>query len=133
MKKILVADDKASSRELMRTLLEHSGYEIFEAADGQEALVVARASAPDLILLDIHMPVLDGYGTVRQMRLDDQLKDLPIVALTASAMHSDRDKVLAAGFTAYITKPVSLKVLTQELADLLARAEASRDKSDPTR
>ncbi len=119
MKKILIADDKGSSRELMRTLLEHEGYEIVEAGDGQEALEVARATAPDLVLLDIHMPVLDGYGAVRAMRSDEKLKGLPIVALTASAMHSDRDRVLQAGFTAYITKPVSLRVLRQELAQLL--------------
>jgi CheY-like chemotaxis protein len=119
VKKILIADDKASSRELIRTLLEHSGYEILEAADGREALEVARASAPDLILLDIHMPVLDGYGTVRAMREDESLRDLPIVALTASAMHSDRDRVLRAGFTAYITKPVSLKTLREEIENLL--------------
>ena len=123
MKKILIADDKASSRELMRTLLEHSGYEMLEAADGQEALDVARASSPDLILLDIHMPVLDGYAAVRQMRLDEKLQKLPIVALTASAMHTDRDRVLQAGFTAYITKPVSLTVLRQELARLLSEPQ----------
>lgn len=120
MKKILVADDKESSRELIRNLLEHSGYEILEAADGQEALEVARASAPDLILLDIHMPVLDGYGAVRAMRQEEKLQNLPIVALTASAMHSDRDRVLGAGFSAYITKPVSLKTLRDEIEKLLA-------------
>ncbi|HXE65224.1 MAG TPA: response regulator [Bryobacteraceae bacterium] len=120
MKKILVADDKPSSRELIRTLLEHSGYEILEAGDGQEALDIARASAPDLILLDIHMPVLDGYGTVKAMRQDEKLQSLPIVALTASAMHSDRDRALKAGFTAYIAKPVSLKTLRDGIGNLLA-------------
>lgn len=120
MKKILIADDNASSRELIRTLLEHSGYEILEAGDGKEALDVARVSAPDLILLDIHMPVLDGYGTVHAMKLDERLRDIPVVALTASAMQSDRDRVLKAGFTAYITKPISLKALREELENLLA-------------
>ncbi len=120
MKKILVADDKASSRELMRTMLEHAGYEICEAVDGEEAVEVARATSPDLILLDIHMPKLDGYGAVREMRNDAKLKDLPIIALTASAMHTDRDRVLKAGFTAYITKPVSLAVLRAELERLLS-------------
>jgi CheY-like chemotaxis protein len=127
MKKILVADDKASSRELIRTLLEHSGYEILEAADGQEALDIARTAAPDLILLDIHMPVLDGYGTVQAMRLDERLQDLPIVALTASAMDSDRDRVSKAGFTAHITKPVSLKTLLGEVEKLLAAGPARPD------
>ncbi len=119
-KRILVADDKASSRELLRTVLEHSGYEVFEAADGVEALDVARSIHPDLILLDLQMPRLDGFGTVRAMRLDESLKHVPIAALTASAMQSDRDRVLSAGFDAYVTKPVSLSVLRGELARLLA-------------
>ncbi len=120
MKKILIADDKASSRELIRTLLEYAGYEVYEAADGQEAVEIARATSLDLILLDIHMPLLDGYGAVREMRRDERLKNLPIVALTASAMHTDRDRVLKAGFTAYITKPVNLGVLREELKRLLS-------------
>lgn len=124
MKKILIADDKPSSRELIRTLLEHAGYEICEAGDGLEAIEVALVALPDLILLDIHMPRLDGYSTVRQMRRNDALKDLPIVALTASAMRGDHEKARAAGFTAYITKPVSLSVLRAELARLLAEKDA---------
>ena len=119
MKRILVADDKASSRELIRTLLEHEGYEISEAEDGQEAVEIACSTLPDLILLDIQMPRLDGYAAVREMRRYEPLKSLPIVALTASAMHSDRDRVFEAGFSAYITKPVSLRVLREELSRLL--------------
>lgn len=119
MKKILVADDKASSRELMRTLLEHAGYEICEAGDGAEAIETAHRESPDLILLDIHMPRLDGYMTVGEMRRDETLKRLPIVALTASAMRGDRDKAIRAGFTAYITKPVSFSILRDELKRLL--------------
>jgi two-component system, cell cycle response regulator DivK len=119
VKRILIADDKPSSRELIRTLLEHEGYEISEAADGQEAVEMARASPPDLILLDIQMPRLDGYAAVREMRRDERMKNLPIVALTASARHSDRDRVFEAGFSAYITKPVSLRLLRDELTRLL--------------
>ena len=125
MKKILIADDKASSRELLRTLLEHAGYEIWEATDGLEAVEVARSILPDLILLDINMPRLDGYGAVSEMRRDERLKNVPIVALTASAMHTDRDRVLKAGFTAYITKPVKLGVLREELARLLSAKDHS--------
>jgi len=120
MKKILVADDKASSRELIRTLLEHAGYEVCEAADGMEALEKAREENPDLILLDIHMPRLDGYATVAEMRRDETLRILPVVALTASAMRGDHDKAKRAGFTAYITKPVSLTALRVEIEKLLA-------------
>lgn len=120
MKKILIADDKASSRELICTLLEHAGYAVCEAGDGVAALEVAREAKPDLILLDIHMPKLDGYETVTQMRRDENLKHLPIVALTASAMRGDNDKAIRAGFTTYITKPVSLTTLRDELRRLLA-------------
>lgn len=120
MKKILIADDKASSRELIRTLLEHAGYEVCEAADGVEAVEAAKCENPDLILLDIHMPRLDGYATVSEMRRLDTLRSLPIVALTASAMRGDHDKALRAGFTGYITKPVSLTVLRREIERLLA-------------
>jgi len=90
---------------------------------------VARSSTPDLILLDIHMPVLDGYGTVQAMRRDEKLQHLPIVALTASAMHTDRDRVRKAGFTAYITKPVSLKVLVAEIESLLATGQPLSDEA----
>lgn len=118
--RILVADDKASSRELIRTVLEHAGYEVIEAADGMEALELARLCNPSLILLDLQMPRLDGFAAVQEMRRDLRLKDLPIAALTASAMQSDRDRVLKAGFTAYITKPVALSILREEIARLLA-------------
>ena len=120
MKKILVADDKASSRELIRTLLEHAGYEVCEAIDGVEAIEKAREESPDLILLDIHMPRLDGYATVEEMRSVDSLRSLPIIALTASAMRGDHDKAIRAGFTGYITKPVSLTALRSEIEKLLA-------------
>ncbi|HVW10421.1 MAG TPA: response regulator [Bryobacteraceae bacterium] len=119
MKKILIADDKESSRELIRTLLEHSGFEVCEAADGLDALEKAKLENPDLILLDIHMPRLDGYATVCEMRCVDSLQKLPIVALTASAMRGDHDKAIRAGFTAYITKPVSLMALRREIERLL--------------
>lgn len=119
MKKILIADDRASSRELIRTLLEYSGYEVHEAEDGQDAVEKALAIVPDLILLDIQMPCLDGYGAVQAMRREEGLRNLPIVALTASAMHTDRERVLNAGFTAYVTKPVTLKRLREEVGRLL--------------
>jgi CheY-like chemotaxis protein len=119
MKRVLVVDDKASSRELVRTLLERAGYAVSEAADGREALAVAREAPPDLILLDLQMPVLDGFGALHQLRADPRFEKLPIVALTASAMQGDREKAIAAGFTGYVSKPVRLAVLRAELARLL--------------
>ena len=117
--KILVADDKASSRELVRTVLEHCGYEVIEASDGAEAVEIARASEPELILLDLQMPSLDGFGVVQKLRSEQRFALTPIVALTASAMHGDREKALAAGFSGYITKPIRLKSLRSEVERLL--------------
>ena len=119
MKTVLVADDKATSRELVRAVLEDSGYQIIEAGDGLEALRSARQSKPDLILLDLHMPGLDGFGVVREIRRDDDLAATPVVALTASAMQGDRERALGAGFTGYISKPISLRTLRSEVERLL--------------
>ena len=120
MKQVLVADDKASSRELVRTLLETAGYLVSEAVNGREAVDVARHREPDLILLDLQMPVLDGYGALHELRADPRFARLPIVALTASAMQGDREKAISSGFTGYVSKPVRLAMLRAELERLLA-------------
>jgi two-component system, cell cycle response regulator DivK len=119
MKKVLVADDKATGRELVRTVLENSGYEVFEASNGLEAVKQAHQLSPDLIILDIHMPGLDGFGVIEQLRREDHFAATPIIALTASAMTGDRERAMAAGFTGYITKPIGLKALRAEVARLL--------------
>lgn len=118
-KRILIADDLATSRELIRTVLECEGYDIVEASDGAEAVAKAREYTPDLILLDLQMPLLDGFDVVRTLRSDLQFAMVPVVALTASAMHGDREKALEAGFTGYIAKPVRVAVLRTEVARLL--------------
>jgi CheY-like chemotaxis protein len=119
MKTVLIADDKATSRELVRTVLEKSGYTVVEAADGIEALRNARESKPDLIILDLHMPGLDGFGVVQEIRLDKDLAATPVMALTASAMQGDRERALSAGFTSYIAKPIQLSALRSEVERML--------------
>ena len=119
MKKILIADDKATSRELLRTVLERQGYAVTEAADGEEALQKALAETPDLILLDLQMPRRTGYEVLGELRKDRRHAQLPIIALTASAMQGDREKALAAGFTGYMAKPVPLIHLREEVRRLL--------------
>ena len=119
MKKILVADDKETSRELVRTVLEASGYEVYEAADGIEALEQARRENPDLVILDLHMPRLDGFGVIAELRRDEKFAATPVMALTASAMMGDREQALAAGFTGYIAKPIPLAALRSEVERLL--------------
>jgi CheY-like chemotaxis protein len=119
MKRILIADDKATSRELLRTVLERQGYAITEAADGEEALKKALAEPPDLILLDLQMPRRSGYEVLVELRKDPRHAEVPIIAITASAMQGDREKALAAGFTGYLAKPVALVHLREEVQRLL--------------
>ena len=120
MKRILIADDKPTGRELVRTILENDGFEVHEAVDGLDALEKARELHPDLMILDVHMPRLDGFGTVEALRKDPVFTSTPILALTASAMMGDRERALAAGFTGYVTKPIRLATLRAEIDRLLA-------------
>jgi CheY-like chemotaxis protein len=118
---ILVADDRPTGRELVRTVLENSGYTVIEAGDGREALRCARETHPDLIILDIHMPGGDGFEIIQELRRDPAFAPTPIVALTASAMQGDRERALALGFTGYLTKPIRIAALREEVERLLAR------------
>lgn len=121
MKKLLVADDKATSRELIRSVLEDCGYAITEASDGIEALRYAREIEPDLIILDLHMPGVDGFGVLAELRRDGRFAATPIMALTASAMQGDRERALAAGFDSYVSKPIPLPTLRAEVERLVRR------------
>ena len=105
---ILVADDNLFSRELMRELLEASGHVILEAVNGRNALDLIRQNRPDLVFLDLQMPLQDGFSVIRELRSDVSLCDLAVVAVTASAMLGDRERALAAGFDSYIAKPIDL-------------------------
>jgi two-component system cell cycle response regulator DivK len=118
-KKILVADDNAASRELIREVLEMSGYDVIEASDGREAVRRTGETAPDLVLVDIQMPHLDGFGVLRELRADPRFAALRVVALTAFAMQSDRERALNAGFDGYITKPLQIAALRQEILKFL--------------
>ena len=119
MKNILVADDKATSRELIRIALEGDDYAITEASDGIEAVRCARELGPDLIILDLHMPGLDGFGVLAELRRDGHFAATPIMALTASAMQGDRERALSAGFDSYVSKPLPLPALRAEVKRLL--------------
>jgi two-component system, cell cycle response regulator DivK len=119
MSKILVAEDNLPNRELIREILETCGHEVFEAEDGQQALDRVKQTRSDLILLDIQMPVLDGYAVLRELRHTPCFSDLKILALTAYAMQGDREKALQSGFDGYLTKPIDMKALTKELQNFL--------------
>lgn len=119
MKRILVADDNPVSRELIREILEADDYEVIEAGDGREALEKLREFSPDLALLDIQMPILDGIALIRELRADARFANLPVAAITAYAMQGDREKALSLGFSTYITKPIDIPAFRAQVAVLL--------------
>jgi CheY-like chemotaxis protein len=117
--RVLIADENAKSRELLRILLEHQGCEVLEASDGLQAVKMARAMLPDLVLLDLKLPRLNGYAAMRTMRSYAQLKNRSIMALAEGRPGSDGGLLRDAGFTGYITKPVVLRELSGQIARLL--------------
>jgi CheY-like chemotaxis protein len=127
---VLVAEDNAVNRELIRELLELRGYTVLEACDGQEALGIIERAQPDLLLLDIGMPVLDGFAVVRRIRESPRIARLPIVAVTAYAMQGDRERILDSGFDGYLSKPINPSSLTEELNRLLTKQVTHSAHSD---
>jgi two-component system, cell cycle response regulator DivK len=106
-KRVLVVDDQEDLRGVLRDLLAGSGYVVLESADGQAAVAMARAEHPDVILMDIQMPVLDGYEATRQIKADPTVAKTPIIAVSSFAMKGDEEKARAAGCDHYVTKPYS--------------------------
>jgi len=120
MRTILVADDNRLSRELLRDILETADHRVVEARDGGEALRLIEEAAPELILLDLEMPVKDGYAVLEEIRAHPRFSRIPVVAVTAKVMRNDREQAMAAGFSDYIPKPVStadLRKLVDQLLD----------------
>jgi CheY-like chemotaxis protein len=122
---ILIADDYDDNRELLRLMLEAEGYSVREARDGREALEAVRREPPDLALVDLSMPALDGWGLLSELRADERTRPVPCVAVTAFAADRDRRRALEAGFDAYISKPFRAR----ELVELVRRLV--RDGADP--
>ena len=118
---ILIADDNAFSRELMRELLEASGHVILEAVNGRSALDLIRRCGPDLVFLDLQMPLQDGFSVIRELRNDSRFRNLSVVAVTASAMIGDRERAIAAGFDSYIAKPIDLCEVEAQVAAVASR------------
>ena len=117
---ILVVEDQEDNRQILRDLLGSAGYNLVEAADGEQALAAYAKQRPDLILMDIQLPVMDGYETTRRIRADPESKAIPIIAVTSYALIGDEAKALAAGCNAYITKPYSPRALLAKIREYLA-------------
>jgi two-component system cell cycle response regulator DivK len=112
---VLLVEDNEDNRIIYSTVLRHLGYEVVEALDGLRAIELARSVRPDIILMDISIPELDGWEATRILRQDPTTKDIPIVALTAHALADDRERATALGFTSYLAKPVEPRAVVAEV------------------
>jgi two-component system, cell cycle response regulator DivK len=119
MKKILIIEDNEQNLYLATFILEKNGYEVVQARDGQEGIELAGQVHPALILLDIQLPVRDGYAVAQELRKNPSLARVPIVAVTSYAMVGDRERVLAAGCTGYIEKPINPETFISEITQYL--------------
>ena len=119
MARILLVEDQEMNRDMLSRRLKKRGYEVSIAVDGAEGVDKARSESPDLILMDMSLPVMDGWEATRTLKADEATRSIPVVALTAHAMSTDREKALAAGCDAYETKPVELPRLIETMEKLL--------------
>jgi two-component system cell cycle response regulator DivK len=117
--RILVVEDNEMNMQLFEYLLEESGFEIIKATTGEEALRLASESKPDLILMDIHLPGMDGLSVVRELKAGGDMEGVPILALTAHAMRGDKDRFLQAGCDGYISKPIDVKTFIPSIRQFL--------------
>jgi CheY-like chemotaxis protein len=122
MTTILIVEDNEMNRDMLSRRLERKGYKVLLAVDGEMGLEVARANTPDLVLMDMSLPVVDGWEATRRLKADDRLKHIPVIALTAHAMSIDREKALEAGCDDYDTKPIELPRLLAKMEALLEPA-----------
>jgi two-component system, cell cycle response regulator DivK len=127
MPTILLVEDNDFNRDMLSRRLQRRGYEILSAADAEQAIRLAPAQMPDLILMDINLPGMDGWEATRRLRANEKTAAIPIIALTAHAMAGDREKTIGAGCDEYETKPVNLEGLLSKMEGLLA----ARKNPDP--
>ncbi|HEX6923925.1 MAG TPA: response regulator [Longimicrobiaceae bacterium] len=113
--KILLVEDNEDNRLVYRTILDHFGFQVLEAADGEEGIRRARADGPDLILMDVSIPKIDGWEATRQLKADPTTSMIPIIALTAHALATDRAKAQEAGCDGYLAKPVEPRKVVEEV------------------
>ena len=122
MPKILLVEDNEMNRDMLTRRLNRNGFEVVVAVNGQEGVELASSARPDLILMDMSLPVLDGWEATKQVKANPQTARIPVIALTAHAMASDKDKALAAGCDEFDTKPVELPRLLEKINALLGAA-----------
>jgi len=116
-KRILVVEDQLDNRQILYDLLTNAGFDIVEAENGEEAIASAQASRPDLILMDIQLPILDGYEATRRLKADPDLKSIPIIVVTSYALSGDEEKARLAGCDDYVAKPFSPRLLLTKIKE----------------
>jgi len=119
---VLVVDDHEDNRRILRDLLRSAGYEVIEATTGEDGVTTAKARAPDLILMDIQLPGIDGYEATRRIKADDALRRIPLIVVTSYALSGDDAKALAAGADAYVAKPFSPRAMLAKIREYLPLA-----------
>jgi two-component system cell cycle response regulator DivK len=120
---ILVVEDQEDNRRILRDLLGNAGFELIEAESGEDALSAVMTRRPDLILMDIQLPQMDGYEATRRIKSNPEMEEVPVIAVTSYALTGDDTKALAAGCNAYITKPYSPRALLAKVREHLALVE----------
>jgi two-component system, cell cycle response regulator DivK len=118
-RRILVVEDQEDNRQILRDLLRSAGYEMTEAWDGESGVKAAKEQRPDLILMDIQLPLMDGYEATRRIKADSELKSIPVVVVTSYALSGDDSRARAAGCDAYVTKPYSPRLLLAKIKEFL--------------
>ena len=129
-KRILVVEDQEDNRQTLRDLLGNAGYELAEAENGEEAIAAVARRRPDLILMDIQLPVMDGYEATRRIRTNPDLMAIPIIAVTSYALAGDEDKALAAGCDGYVSKPYSPRQLLAKVRTYFAQVADAHVRAD---
>jgi two-component system, cell cycle response regulator DivK len=126
MPRILLVEDNEMNRDMLLRRLTRNGYEVVIAVDGQQGVDMATSERPDLILMDMSLPVIDGWEATRRIKAEDATKKIPVIALTAHAMAGDREKAAAAGTDDFDTKPVQFERLLRKIEDALAKSNKGR-------
>jgi two-component system, cell cycle response regulator DivK len=121
--RILVVEDNERNLKLVRDVLQYAGYDVIAASSGEQGVALAKERVPDLVLMDLQLPTMDGTEALRMLRNDPLTRKIPVVAVTAFAMKDDRERALDAGFDSYIEKPISVRTLPDQVRGFLDRKE----------
>ena len=132
MRRILLVEDNEMNRDMLSRRLRRRGYEVIIAMDGQQGVAMAQSSSPDIVLMDMSLPVMDGWQATQTLKASPGTKEIPVIALTAHAMSTDREKAMEAGCDDYDTKPIELTRLIAKMESLMARTSRGAAAAEAT-